>query len=118
MFYDRFVCLCNQKGVSPTRAALDAGISKSLVTKWKTNNAKDPSPDVLRKLAKYFNITVAELLGEEPEKAPAESGKRKDVLDEVDVAFYGDFRELSEDDKATVRDMVRIMRERRAKKQE
>jgi len=42
----------------------------------------------------------------------------KDVLEDVDIAFYGDYKELDEDDKETVRDMVRIMRERRAKKQE
>jgi len=35
-------------------------------------------------------------------------------LDEVDVAFYGDFKELDDDEKETVRDMVRLMRERRA----
>ena len=115
MFYDRFVYLCKQRGVSPTRAALDAGISKSLVTKWKTNNVQDPSPDVLRRLAKYFNITVAELLGEENEKAPTGIGER-DILDEVDVAFYGDFRKLSEDEKETVRDMVRLMRRRKEKR--
>ena len=117
VFYDKFIYLCKQKGVSPSRAAIDAGISKSLVTKWKSNNIQDPSPDVLRKLAKYFNVTVSELIGEEIENAPAVESKG-DILDEVDVAFYGDYRELSEDDKATLRDMARIMRERRAKKQE
>lgn len=70
MFYDRFVYLCNQRGVSPSRAALDAGISKSLVTKWKANSAKDPSPEVLRKLAKYFNVPVSDLLDENMEKKP------------------------------------------------
>lgn len=121
MFYDRFVYLCNLKGVSPSRAAIDAGISKSLVTKWKNNNAKDPSPDVIRKLSKYFNISVSELLGEETEKAPTTAGERSgihDVLDDVDIAFYGEFRELDEDQKQTVRDMVSVMRERRSKKQE
>ena len=38
-------------------------------------------------------------------------------LDQIDVAFYGDFKELSEEEKETVRDMVRIMRQRRADKQ-
>ena len=52
------------------------------------------------------------------EKAPAVSGERNDVLDEVDIAWYGDYKELDEDQKATVRDMIRVMRERRAKKQE
>ena len=96
MFYDRFVYLCDQKGVAPSRAALDAGISKSLVTKWKTNSAKEPSPDVLRRLASYFNVTVSELLDEESKKAPTTKDERKDVLDEVDVAFYGEYKELDE----------------------
>ncbi len=117
MFYDRFVYLCTQKGVSPSRAAIDAGISKSLVTKWKTNNIEVPSPDVIVKLSKYFGLPVSEFLGEETEKAPTESGER-DILDEIDIAFYGQYKELTEDDKETVRDMVRVMRERRAKKQE
>lgn len=46
-------------------AAMEAGLSKSLVTKWKTNNVEVPSPDVLRKLSNYFGIPVSELLGEE-----------------------------------------------------
>ena len=116
VFYDRFVYLCKQKGVSPTRAALDAGISKSLVTKWKTNKVQDPSPDVLRRLAKYFNLTVAELMDEEKAKELTVSSEPEIDMSDVDIAFYGDYKELSEDDQKTVRDMVRLMRERRAKK--
>ena len=114
MFYDRFIQLCSQRGVSPSRAAIDAGISKSLVTKWKSNACKEPSPDVLRKLANYFGVTVSDLLDEE--KAPTPKDGRKIDLKDVDVGFYGDFVELSEDDQETVRDMVRVMRERRSKK--
>lgn len=51
------------------------------------------------------------------EKVPTGSGER-DILDEIDIAFYGEYKELTEDDKETVRDMVRVMRERRAKRQE
>lgn len=64
MFYDRFMELCKQKGEKPSRAAIDAGISKSLVTKWKNNASEIPSMDVLDKLAKYFNIPVSDLLDE------------------------------------------------------
>jgi transcriptional regulator with XRE-family HTH domain len=49
-------------------AAVDAGLSKSLVTKWKTNKVDVPSPDVLKKLSAYFGIPVSELLGEEGAK--------------------------------------------------
>lgn len=113
VFYDRFIQLCDQKGVAPSRAAIEAGISKSLVTKWKTNASKDPSPDVLRKLANYFDMTVSDLLDET--KTPTPKGEL-DILDEVDVAFYGDYKELTEDDKETLRAMARVMRERRKNK--
>ena len=63
MFYDTFVFLCKQKGLSPSKAAMDAGISKSLVTKWKTNGTEVPSPEVLKKLASYFGVTPDYLLG-------------------------------------------------------
>ena len=41
-----------------------------------------------------------------------------DILYDVDIAFYGEYKELSEDDKAVLRDMVRVMRDRRAKKKQ
>ena len=114
MFYDKFVYLCKQKGVSPTRAAIDAGISKSLVTKWKANKVQVPSPDVLKKLSAYFNVPVSFLLDEETKKAPTEKVSA-DILDEVDIGFYNGYKELDEADKEVLRDMVRIMRERRQK---
>lgn len=115
MFYDKFVCLCKQKGVSPSRAAVDAGISKSLVTKWKSAKIEVPSPEILKKLSAYFSVPVSALLEEEIKKSPTISGER-DILDDVDLAFYGEYKGLSEDDKETVRDMVRLMRERRSGK--
>lgn len=69
-------------------AAVNAGVSKSLVTKWKTNNVKTPSPEVLEKLSVYFNVPVSELLGEETKKEqPTEydglSKKQKVFIDKV-----------------------------------
>ena len=86
MFYDRFIELCSKKGVSPSRAAIDAGISKSLVSKWKNNATAEPSGSVLKKLSDYFGIAVSELLDEtetvsEKEKTPILTAK-----DERDIA--------------------------------
>ena len=117
MFYDKFVQICKSRGISPSRAAIEAGLSKSTVTKWKTTPDAEPTGAALKKITAYFGITIAELLGEETEKAPTGTGER-DILDEIDIAFYGEYKELTEDDKETVRDMVRVMRERRAKRQE
>ena len=116
MFYDRFRQLCERKGVSCNKAALEIGLSNATPTKWKKTGAT-PVGDTLDKIAAYFGVTTDYLLGKETKNAPAGDGKRKDVLDEVDIAFYGDFKDLDEDDKETVRDMVRVMRERRARKQ-
>lgn len=68
MFYDRFACLCAEKGVTVSRGAQEAGISKSLVTKWKTNGVEVPSAEVLSKLSRYFGLSISELLGERREQ--------------------------------------------------
>ena len=73
MFYDRFLQLCAQRGISPSKAAVEAGISKSLVTKWRTNAVQVPSAEVLQKLARYFSLSVSDLL-EETAGAPAQPG--------------------------------------------
>ena len=60
--------------------------------------------ETCQKIAVFFGVSVGYLLGQETD----------DVLDQVDMAFYGEYKELNEEDKETVRDMVRLMRERRA----
>ena len=64
MFYDRFVALCTQRGETPSRAALNAGISKAIVSKWKQNPNAFPSGPVAEKLANYFGISIPELIDE------------------------------------------------------
>jgi transcriptional regulator with XRE-family HTH domain len=85
VFYDRYMALCKEKGVSASYAAVEAGISKSLITKWKKNTSIIPSPEVLQKLAAYFNITVAVLLDEELVNAHVEESKteRERLADEL-----------------------------------
>ena len=68
MFYDRFEELCRNKGVKPSKAAIDAGINKSTVTYWKKTPDFKPNGAVIEKLSKYFGITRAELLGEQKER--------------------------------------------------
>ena len=114
MFYDRFKQLCEQKGVSCNKAALEIGLSNATPTKWKKTGAT-PVGETLDKIAAYFGVSTDYLLGKENKKAPTETGER-DILDEVDIAFYGDYKELDEDERETVRDMVRLMRQRKEKR--
>ena len=62
-FYDTFVQLCRARGVSPARAAQDAGLSKGAPTKWKEYPSTVPSGETLTKLSKYFNVPIGLLNG-------------------------------------------------------
>lgn len=82
MVYDKFCDLCSQKGVSPSKAAMDAGFSKSLISKWKSKQEIVPSSEVLQKIADYFGVSVDYLLGKEKQPTEGElSGIRKDLMD-------------------------------------
>ena len=104
--YTRIEALCAQKGIRPGRLCNDLGLSRALVTDLKMGRKKSVNAETAQKIAAYFGISVGQLLGQQ---------EASDVLEQVDVAFYGDFKELTEDEKNTVRDMVRLMRERRMK---
>lgn len=114
--YENIQSLCQSQGIRPGRLCDELGISRGLMTDLKMGRKKGVSAQTAQKIAAYFGVSVGYLLGDEGSDAvPAE--QKKDVLEEVDVAFYGDFKELDEEQKEAVRDMVRLMRQRRAAKQ-
>ena len=98
MFYDKYAQLCKQRGVSMSAAAVEAGLSKSLVTKWKTNKVDVPSPDVLKKLSAYFGMPVSELLGEEEKNAKKEQPTEYDGLSEKQRVFIDKVRQMSDEE--------------------
>ena len=100
-----------KRNISKERFYKESGISSATMSQWR-NRIYSPSSAAIKKIEEYLGITFTI---EQKEKAPTEAGER-DVLDEVDVAFYGDFKELNEDEKETVRDMVRLMRQRKEKR--
>lgn len=102
--YETIEKLCAQRGIRPGRLCADLGLSRGLITDLKMGRKKSINAETARKIADYLGVSVGSLLGQDA---------TRDVLDEVDVAFYGDFRELDEQEKNAVRDMVRIMRMRR-----
>ena len=69
MFYDKFILLCKERNVAPTRVLLDIGLSKSAQNKW-AKGAK-PGSDAVHKLADYFNVSTDYLLDKENENTPA-----------------------------------------------
>lgn len=114
--YESILRLCERDGIRPGRLCDELGISRGLMTDLKMGRKKGVNAETAQKIASYFGVSVGSLLGIEGSD-PVESHPEAVNLDLVDVAFYGNFKELSEEDKETVRDMVRIMRQRRADKQ-
>lgn len=74
-FYNNFLELCLKKGVSPTKAAVDIGLSNAAASNWKKGSV--PYGATLKKLSGYFGCTVADLTGEPQEikKEPAVTGE-------------------------------------------
>ena len=113
--YESILALCERDGIRPGRLCDELGISRGLMTDLKMGRKKGVNAETAQKIASFFGVSVGYLLG--IEGSDAVEGSEAVNLDQIDVAFYGEFKELSEEDKETVRDMVRIMRERRADKQ-
>ena len=62
MFFDTFKQLCDTKGISCNKAALEIGLSNATPTKWKKTGAT-PSSDTLQRIADYFQVPITDLLG-------------------------------------------------------
>lgn len=61
MFWEKFLSLCSEKGVSPNGVCAELGLSNATATKWK--NGAVPRNTTLRKIADYFDVSVSYLLG-------------------------------------------------------
>lgn len=80
VFYDLFYDLCMKKGVTPSKACLEMGLSRSLAAKWKNTNAT-PSAEVMSKIADYFHVSTDYLLGKGSKKEELPALTKKDKRD-------------------------------------
>ncbi len=62
MFYDVFKKICDERGISVTKATEEIGLARTIGSKWKKTGAT-PNGETLTKIADYFGITVNELVG-------------------------------------------------------
>ncbi len=108
--YENILELCAKKGIRPGRLCDELELSRGLITDLKMGRKKGVSAETAQKIATYFGVSVGYLLGQ------ADASQNQDVLEDVDVAFYGEFKALNDEEKEAVRDMVRLMRKRRAAK--
>lgn len=107
--YETIQELCQKKGVRPGRMCDELGLSRGLMTDLKMGRKKGVSAETAQRIAGYLGVSVGRLLGQE---------NAADLLDEVDVAFYGEFKELTDEQRQAVRDMVRVMRARQSEQRD
>lgn len=90
VFSTNFTNLCNANGLSPTSAAVGAGLSRSAPTTWKKRQS-DPGAESMLMIADFFGVSVSYLLTEHPADEPVPLIERKtmwqDVVeaDEIDI---------------------------------
>lgn len=70
------------------------GASKTHIWDLETGRSSNPSIELLTKLANHFKVRIADLVGENPEGA----GEDGDL-----VAMYRELKDLSQDDRETIR---------------
>ena len=113
MFYDRFKQLCEAKGISCNKAALEIGLSNATPTKWKKTGAT-PVGETLDRIAAYFGVTTDFLLGKE--KAPADNGKRSVSDDDIKFALFGGDGEITDAMYEEVKKFAAFVKQREAEK--
>ena len=67
-FYENYLKLCEKAGKTPSAAALEMGLSKPTVNRWKKGGGATDATAL--KVASYFGVTVEELTGEEQKEKP------------------------------------------------
>ena len=72
-FYDTFERLCLEKGITPTQAGRDNGISQGVVSMWKKRGSI-PNGVTLMKLCEYFDTNPAYLMGNDMAKGSGFGG--------------------------------------------
>ena len=114
MFYDLFCTLCKEKGISPTRATIEIGLSRTIGTKWK-KTAATPQGETLQKIADYFGVSVDYLLGntdEKKESAPVSQGGHSKTA----LAFAEEFKDFGPEEWKKVREYAELLKSAHNKK--
>ena len=88
--------LLQERGISGAQMSADLGMSRSFMTELRKGRAKGIKLETAQKIAEYFGVSVDYLIGEETEKAPAESGKREVSDEDIQFALFGGKDEITE----------------------
>jgi transcriptional regulator with XRE-family HTH domain len=98
-----------KNGESLQDVATAVGASKAHVWELEVGKSKNPSLDLLRKLADHFQISLSLLIGEIPEE---------DIDDQDLIVLYRNIKELSAPDKELLKTIISGMKSRSRQKKD
>ena len=102
MFYDNYIRLCNSINKSPSAVAIEIGIAKPTVNRWKHGSC--PTDATLGKIAVYFGVSKDELIGKEQKETPTPEGERE-ISKEV---FFSAFEAADESTREAIRLLLKV----------
>lgn len=98
--------LCEKKGVNITTMCRESGANRGTLTDLKMGRRKGVNAETAQKIASYFGVTVAYLLGEEDQK------EKPTVVDgeltDGEKLLLDMFRRVPEDKQELVLQMIRV----------
>ena len=94
-FYNNFISACNIRGIPPTVACKNSGISESAYKKWEKSS---PKSDTIIKLASTLNFSIDYLL----------TGKEPTISAEYQF-IISSYQELSKNNKQLLQDILTSM---------
>lgn len=111
-FWERFESECNKIGKKPNPVAQEIGISSGSVTKWKSGAI--PKSTVLLKIANYFGVSAAYLLGEtdDPFTTPVDINPK-----DISYALFSQSQDLTEEEMQEVIEFIQFKKSQRRSKQ-
>lgn len=117
MFYENFLKLCQDNGISVYKATKDMGIGQSTATRWKQGTAS-PNAATLQKIADYFGVTTDYLLSGETKKSPDNMSEDEEMMEYLNELknnpgmriLFSKAKGASKEDLEKVVKMIEIMR--------
>lgn len=107
-FYEKYLMLCDKNKKTPSGAALEMGLSKTTVNRWK--NGGGITDATILKVATFFGVSKEELKGNpEQKEKPAPGGS------ELDARFDALLSQMTDADRA---DLLEYMEFKVAKRKE
>ena len=93
-----------KKGLSLQEVADAAKASKAHVWELETGKSRNPSIELIKKLADLFEVGVADLIGENPD-SPREDSEL--------VAMFRDLKQVTDSDRELIKSILDTMKKRK-----